>query len=44
MFSHICIGVSGFPRALAFYQPIMALLGIELRFLDEHKPWAAWHS
>jgi catechol 2,3-dioxygenase-like lactoylglutathione lyase family enzyme len=44
MFSHICIGVSGFPRALAFYQPIMALLGIELRFLDEHKPWAAWQS
>ncbi|WP_339409273.1 VOC family protein [Pseudomonas sp. EA_35y_Pfl2_R5] len=44
MFSHICIGVSGFPRALAFYQPIMTLLGIELRFLDEHKPWAAWQS
>lgn len=44
MFSHICIGVSDFPRALAFYQPIMALLGIELRFLDEHKPWAAWQS
>jgi catechol 2,3-dioxygenase-like lactoylglutathione lyase family enzyme len=44
MFSHICIGVSDFPRAWAFYQPLMALLGIELRFVDEHKPWAIWHS
>lgn len=44
MFSHICIGVGDFPRALAFYQPLMALLEIELRFLDPDKPWAAWQS
>lgn len=44
MFSHICIGVGDFDRALAFYQPLMALLGIELRFLDPDKPWAVWQS
>lgn len=44
MFSHICIGVSDFPRALRFYQPLMDLLGVELRFLDADKPWAAWQS
>ncbi|MDN5517064.1 MAG: VOC family protein [Pseudomonas sp.] len=44
MFSHICIGVSDFPRALRFYQPLMDLLGVELRLLDAEKPWAVWQS
>lgn len=44
MFSHIFIGVSDFDRALAFYQPVMAALGIEPRFVDAAYPWAGWQS
>lgn len=44
MFSHVCIGVSDFPRALRFYQPLMDLLDVELRLLDAEKPWAVWQS
>lgn len=40
MFSHIHIGVTDFNRALAFYQPVMAALGIEPRFVDAAHPWA----
>ncbi|SME99255.1 VOC family protein [Pseudogulbenkiania subflava] len=40
MFSHIFIGVSDFDRALAFYEPLMATLGIKLRFCDRSRPWA----
>lgn len=34
MFSHVFIGVSDFERALAFYEPLMATLGNELRFCE----------
>lgn len=44
MFSHIHIGVTDFDRALAFYQPVMAALGIEPRFVDATHPWAGWQS
>lgn len=44
MFSHIYIGVSDFERALAFYQPLMAALGVEARFCEEDYPWAGWQS
>ena len=44
MFSHIFIGVSDFDRALAFYTPLTAVLGIELRFCDRDRPWAGWQS
>lgn len=44
MFSHIFIGVTDFDRALAFYQPVMAALGIAPRFVDTAHPWAGWHS
>lgn len=44
MYSHIFVGVTDFERAFAFYQPVMATLGLELRFKENHKPWAAWHS
>lgn len=44
MFSHVLIGVSDFERALAFYQPVMAALGIEARFCDAARPWAGWQS
>jgi lactoylglutathione lyase len=44
MFSHVFIGVSDFERALAFYRPVMAALGIEARFCDAARPWAGWQS
>ena len=44
MFSHIFVSVSDFDRALAFYRPLMQSLGLELRFCEQEKPWAGWHS
>ena len=44
MFSHIFIGVTDFDRALAFYQPVMAALGIAPRFVDAAHPWAGWQN
>jgi catechol 2,3-dioxygenase-like lactoylglutathione lyase family enzyme len=44
MFSHIFIGVSDFERALAFYQAVMAALGVEQRFCDAKRPWAGWQT
>jgi lactoylglutathione lyase len=42
MFSHLFLGVGDFERALAFYRPLMALLGNEARFCDLSRPWAGW--
>jgi catechol 2,3-dioxygenase-like lactoylglutathione lyase family enzyme len=44
MFSHIFVGISDFERALTFYNPLMAALGIEHRFCDRSRPWAGWQS
>ena len=44
MFSHIFLGVSDFERALAFYNPVMAALGIQPRFCDRARPGAGWQS
>lgn len=44
MFSHIFVGVSDFERALAFYTPLMAALGVAPRFCDRSRPWAGWQS
>jgi lactoylglutathione lyase len=44
MFSHIFVGVSDFDRALAFYEPLMAILGIERRFCERSRPWAGWQT
>lgn len=44
MFSHIFIGVSDFERALAFYTPLTAVLGIQPRFVERDRPWAGWQS
>jgi lactoylglutathione lyase len=44
VFSHIFVGVSDFDRALAFYNPLMSVLGIEARFCDRERPWAGWQS
>jgi lactoylglutathione lyase len=42
MFSHVYIGTADFGRALAFYDPLMSLLGIAQRFCDSSHPWAGW--
>ncbi|MBM3347834.1 MAG: VOC family protein [Betaproteobacteria bacterium] len=44
MFSHICLGISDFGRAHAFYAPIMAALELKLRFSDPARGWAAWNT
>ncbi|QGM99275.1 VOC family protein [Methylocystis parvus] len=44
MFSHIFIGVGDFERALAFYAPLMARLGAELKFIERERPWAGWRA
>ena len=44
MFSHIFVGISDFERALAFYKPLMATLGIQLRFCEPSRPWAGWQT
>lgn len=44
MLSHIFIGITDFERALRFYRPVLASLGIEERFCEPARPWAGWHS
>ena len=44
MFSHVIVGVRDFERALAFYGPLLAALGIEPRFCDRSRPWAGWQT
>ncbi|MDO9235836.1 MAG: VOC family protein [Aquabacterium sp.] len=44
MFSHVFVGVSDFDRALTFYRPLMASLGISPRFCEPERPWAGWQS
>lgn len=44
MFSHIMVGVTDFDRAMAFYQPVMAAMGAELRFAERDHTWAGWQS
>ncbi|MDR3506988.1 MAG: VOC family protein [Caulobacteraceae bacterium] len=42
MLSHVHLGVSDFPRDLAFYERLLPILGLELKFNDPQKPWAGW--
>lgn len=44
MFSHIFVGVTDFDKALAFYNPLMNVLGVKPRFCDKSRPWAGWQS
>jgi lactoylglutathione lyase len=44
VYSHIFVGISDFERALAFYRPLMAALGISPRFCEPERPWAGWQS
>jgi len=42
MISHSTIGISNMERALAFYAPLMKLLGHVLKFSDSEQAMAAW--
>lgn len=44
MFSHVFLGVTDFDRAIAFYNPLMEILGIQSRFCDHDRRWAGWQS
>lgn len=42
MYSHICVGVTDFERALSFYTAVLEPLGLERRFCEREVPWAGW--
>ena len=42
MLSHVFLGITDFARAFDFYAPLMASLGLPLKFSDSGKPWAGW--
>ncbi len=44
MFSHVYLGINDFERGFAFYAPLCALLGLELRFRDPDAAWAGWNG
>jgi catechol 2,3-dioxygenase-like lactoylglutathione lyase family enzyme len=44
MISHVCVGISDFERAFAFYSAVMAPLGHALKFSEPQNAWAAWKA
>jgi catechol 2,3-dioxygenase-like lactoylglutathione lyase family enzyme len=44
MLSHICLGTNHLGAALAFYNPVLATLGLVLKFSDEAEGMAGWMS
>jgi catechol 2,3-dioxygenase-like lactoylglutathione lyase family enzyme len=44
MISHIHVGVTDFTRAWCFYEAIMPLLGLQIRFNEPDKGWAGWQA
>jgi catechol 2,3-dioxygenase-like lactoylglutathione lyase family enzyme len=44
VFSHCCVGVTDFERALKFYRVILPILGVQERFCEPARPWAGWQS
>lgn len=44
MFSHLYIGLSDFDRAIGFYRPLAAALGLQERFCEADPGWAGWHQ
>jgi len=42
MSSHVYLATSDFARASAFYTPLLALLGLRLKFYDPAVGWAGW--
>ena len=44
MISHVHVGVDDFGRAFAFYDVVLPVLGLALRFRDPDKGWAGWQT
>ena len=44
MISHVHVGVDDFGRAFAFYDVVLPVLGLALRFRDPEKGWAGWQT
>jgi catechol 2,3-dioxygenase-like lactoylglutathione lyase family enzyme len=44
MLSHIHVGVADFPRAWRFYEAVLPLLGLKVRFTEFEKHWGGWQS
>jgi lactoylglutathione lyase len=44
LFSHVFVATNDFERALGFYRPLLAGLGIAERFCDRERPWAGWQT
>lgn len=44
VFAHIMVGVSDFQRSMAFYEPVLASLGIAFRFQEDERHWVGWQS
>lgn len=44
MISHVHVGVDDFGRAFAFYDAVLPVLGLALRFRDPDKGWAGWQT
>jgi len=42
MISHVCIGITDFERAFAFYAAVMDELGFVVKFREPEVPWAGW--
>ncbi|HEX5341391.1 MAG TPA: VOC family protein [Duganella sp.] len=42
MLSHVYVGINNFDETLPFYSALMEVLGARQRFVDKHRPWAAW--
>jgi lactoylglutathione lyase len=42
--SHVTVGISDLERALAFYKPVLAELGLHLKFVELENQWAGWMS
>ena len=42
MISHVHVGIDDFDRGVAFYDAVLPLLGLALRFRDPAKGWAGW--
>ena len=44
MISHVHVGVADFARAWRFYEAILPLLGLKIRFSEPDKGWGGWQS
>ncbi|MBV8656195.1 MAG: VOC family protein [Burkholderiales bacterium] len=42
MISHICLGITDYPRAFAFYARVMNALDLQLKFAEAERGWAGW--